>query len=46
MKHEQFNKCNYKLTFANTLHLKKWNNNFCLADAFLGCSDSVNWQFG
>jgi hypothetical protein len=41
----KINKCNYKLTVLNTLYLKKCNNDVCLADTFLGCGDSVNWQF-
>jgi hypothetical protein len=29
-----------------TLYLKNSNNDVCLADAFLGCGDWVNCQFG
>jgi uncharacterized lipoprotein YehR (DUF1307 family) len=34
-----------KLTFSNT-SFEKSNSDVCLADAFLGCGDSVNSQFG
>jgi hypothetical protein len=39
------NKCNYKLTFSNIL-FEKFNKDVCLAEAFLGCGDSVNLQYG
>jgi hypothetical protein len=41
---KNINKCNYKLTFSNTL-FEKLQQYVCLVGIFLGCGDLVNWQF-